>query len=254
MTYVIRHPMTPRHPVFAFAHTARDWHMVHISGEEAPCLWKHNRALQWRACQAHWGRHAISLQIAALSIAVQYTATLQHCNTLATLLHCNTATLQHCNTATLQYCNTLAALQRTATHCNTLQHTATHYNTLQFTSTVKSTIAPGSSIVHGHISYSRSSCCVYNYQVDETRTAAAWKVAAVSTNVEREFTIAPGSARPKIVNGSLSPNIKQAKRTRQWIVDKWQQCPHMESARLHYGVALVSRIDKITGLFCKRAL
>ena len=138
-----------------------------------------------------------------------------HCNT-ATLQHaCNTATLQHCNTAThLHQCN---VLQHTATHCNTLQHTITHHNTLQFTSTVKSTIAPGSSIVDGHISYSRSSCCVYNCQVDETRTAAAWKVAAASTHVE--FTIAPGSARPKLVNGELSPNIKRAKRTRQWILD-----------------------------------
>ena len=68
---------------------------------------------------------------AAALLADQYTAKLQHCNTLQhTATHCNT--LQHTATQAAAcrgssafsrtiLCNT-ATLQHTATHCNTLQH------------------------------------------------------------------------------------------------------------------------------------
>ena len=120
--------------------------------------------------QTRCAKRAVPVEAAAL-LADQYTAKLQHCNTLQhTATHCNT--LQHtatqaaacrgsgafsrtipCNTATLQhtatYCNTpqhilpkgllpveaaaLLAEQCTATlhPCNTLQRTATQCNTLQ---------------------------------------------------------------------------------------------------------------------------
>ena len=163
---------------------------------------------------------------------LQYTAT--HCSTLQhTAAHCST--LQH----TATHCNRLQhivlrrvwvasnwfhalvlqvnynTLQYTATHSNTLQHTATHCNTLQHTATHCSTLLSTATLHRFYTVVLQVRCNTLQ------RTAT-------QCNTLQHTTI-----------HCNTPHVVVLKN--QHIV-------------LSYGVAKISRLLKIIGLFCKRAL
>ena len=119
----------------------------------------------------------------------------------------------------------------TATHCNTLQHTATHCNTLQYTApyTARS-VAKESYKEEGSLStqseqFRATTHCCYCSTVQHTATRC-------NTLQHAAPSIARSVAKEAY---SFSKQSEQFKKTTHCC----------------YGVATVSRIDKITGLFCR---
>ena len=154
---------------------------------------------------------------------LQHTAT--HCNTLQhTETHCKTLrhTATHCNTLhqTAPDCTRLdhtATLQHTATQSNTLHHTATHCTTLQHTATHCNTLQH--TATHPFDTSSRKRRRTPTYDTN---------LCVVSSQVVVKW------------HDAIATRLRRGK-------------GHQLTSQRCYGVASVSRIDKIIGLFCKRA-
>ena len=130
----------------------------------------------------------------------------------------NSALQQNCNTLkhTTTHCDTP---QHTAAQCNTLKHTATHCNTLQHTATHRT--APQHNATHSNTPQHTAT-----HRNTPQHTASVIHV--VITGHRHVFVTA--------------------------TVNKQCSSPFSSTVNKCYGVASVSRIDKIIGLFCIRAL
>jgi len=148
----------------------------------------------------------------------QPTAT--HCSQLQHIVkHCNERGCSHAtHSARLvrPHCN---ALQHTATHCNTLQHTATHCNTLQHP----------------------AAHCITLPRAARYCTTRATRCNEGGTGpVQRTLCVAYGHTATHC--NTLPPTA-----TQQHIATHLQHTT-IRRRLLSYGVATVSRIDKIIGL------
>jgi len=170
---------------------------------------------------------------------------------------------------TVEHCNTL---QHTATHCNTLQHTATYYITLYFllefptepVSCDRPYHSPGNMCIlvtreektdfSMHLSYDPSQfeqvCCSVCCSVlqcvaarcpKQTRSTAH-SIFFFYSNIP--FTLDTDTTQTQHTYNTDTAHIQHRHST--------DTTHAMRST--HYGVASISRLLKILGLFCKRAI
>ena len=134
---------------------------------------------------------------------------------MATAPQCTAAVSQHTLQHIATHCNTL---QHTATHCNTRHHTATYCNSLQHTTAQRNLLQ--------HCNIHFTTHC--NWQVCDSRAEAHYGATHCNTLQLRCNTL------------QHTANIKYM------AIFKG----HCAAVRC-YGVATVSRINKIIGLFCR---
>jgi len=137
------------------------------------------------------------------------------------------------------HCNTL---QHIATHCHTLQHTATHCNTLQRTATLCNTLQHTAThiyqfgILRNNLIYSTSSSVQYISYIT---------LYLICETYSRTYC---GSFAKDC--GSFAKDLYIS------YIPLYIICDTIATSIPHtsYRMALVRRIDKIIGLFFKRAL
>ena len=146
-----------------------------------------------------------------------------------------------------------SSLQHTATHCNTLQHTATHGDTLQHTATHSS--------IWLRISKTKSS----SVSCDVT-DCNKWQVhqALACCSVLLCVAVCCGVLQCVAVCCSVLQCVAACCSVLQCVAvrcsaEQWKRCRVLQyvALLLHlfgYGVASMSRLLKIKGSFCKRAL
>jgi len=252
----IAHYMVPLLPwccsVLQCVADSATWQSTHpCSAEGYHMQATHCSTLQHTATHCNTLQHAASWQITQRRIKETRCNTLQHtatypispegtvepaapprpqifprfiCNTTnlsSNLFTISTQHNQHVDLFRIEKCIPLAThcntLQHTATHCNTLQHTATHCNTLQHIPLVTHVIGPRKKTL------------------TKTFGTQSPYLTARRGGHERKPPI-----RPVTTLVATVPN-EFVRRVRDYQLSI-------------YGVATISRLLKIIGLFCKRAL
>jgi len=171
--------------------------------------------------------------------------TATHCNTLQhTATHCNT--LQHTTTI----CNALqhsahGLRSDTATHCNTLQHTATHYNNVQHTAR-PCTWTPDVN----RAKFDLFDVCFNNPRCSSTGECLAARKQTVCLTTDTDSNIAHNVCRHKPV---WPPDWRFSFLFTFLFIFLFIFLFTIVCS-FHYGVATISRLLRIIGLFCKRAL
>ena len=181
-----------------------------------------------------------------------------HCNTLAT--HCNTPTrtsLRRWPRARRPDQQSATQYNTQATHCNTLQHTATHCNTPVRTSQRRwprarrrARIRQGVSsrrqprwyvvLLMSHVTHMNGSCHTYEWVMLHIRMS----------HVTYEWVM------PHIRISHETHTNESCHADMSWtshVNCKNESC-YVHKCVMRYRVATFIRIDKIIGLFCKRAL
>ena len=179
---------------------------------------------------------------------------------------------------TVTHCN---ALQHTATHCNTPQHTATHCHTLQHAAThCNSDVLYPSYIIRyvfhldifylsvysEHIGMYTPTILVgpwkyiirYAFHLDILlphiqRGVMEWIRLVGSSKLQVSFAEYPLCYRALLQKRPVILRSLLIKAT-PYQLNRAPTHPRTKNEPDTYGLALVSRIDKIIGLFCKRAL
>ena len=158
------------------------------------------------------------------------------------------------------HCNTL---QHTATHCNTLQHTATQCNTWVYGATESRTLCSCPWLMLSSICscVCAMSACDSWLPLRWCVWVGAWVYACecVCVRVGGSECVIVCVCPPWLTLRATSIYLilcvceseRVCVRERECVYDPWLR---VRRTTMAYGVALVSRIDKIIGLFCKRAL
>ena len=146
-----------------------------------------------------------------------------------TVRHCNT--LQH----TVTHCN---ALQHTATHCNTLQHTATHCNTHCVLHCVVS-----SYISHTSLASARASAQIYYVCIT---FSLLWMI------FSSEKATSPKSTKSRNSDSLMQIlSLPLPGGTHKYTTHAQIYYTRITFGVLWYGVAMVSRLLRNAGLFCR---
>ena len=153
------------------------------------------------------------------------------------------------NQHTATHCSTL---QHTATHCNTLQHAVTHCNAQQLTTGWRRCIGcPKSQVI-----FRKKATNHRALLQKKTSKGIIWVCTIKASSISSNRNTLQHPATHYITPQHTTTTAHSSETLQHSVTrcNKHSATLALQHATTHYGVALVSRIDKIIGLFCKRAL